>query len=382
VTIPPALRAGRPAPDAAEEPVTVRLHALVGNCDWFYHVPGAQQDVLRQEIVRRMGLSNRPDRPFPHDSVEYEELLQVMRRHRVAARHGDLFDPLNFAGDRAASSVGDAIVIELIGRFSSEVEAELGEDNPPSLLAGLREIDCIRPIVLAPVWIDGLLERTCPIPAIRSRVRRTWDRLLEEFLAIDFVRHSGARDTGLVDGLSDLLRFGRRSPAGWADSIAAWYYRLRGADEESYRSHALAEPDYRNRRAKHIVYGHTHAAQTVPLDASYAESYVLNQVYFNAGTWRRTYRMVRQAPRQNEFIASDEMTWLTFYQGDERKGRPYETWSGTLGAAPTENTIHRIDPGRTSHVSAQPVSTPVVHKHAPHFAALPIKSGLLSGRRV
>ena len=326
---------------------------------------GARQDMLRQEIVRRMGLSNRPDRPFPHDSVECEELLQTMRRHRVAARHGDLFDPLNFEGDRAASSLGDAMVIELLGRFAAEVEAELGEDNPPSLPAGLREIDCIRPIVLAPVWIDGLLERTCPIPAIRNRVRRIWDRLLEDFLAIDFVRDSGAAAQDWSLGCSDLLRFGRRSPAGWADSIAAWYYRLRGADEESYLAHALAEPDYRNRRAKHIVYGHTHTAQTAPLDASYAESYVLNQVYFNAGTWRRTYPHGPAGPRQNEFIASDEMTWLTFYQGDERTGRPYETWSGMLGAAPTENTVHRIDPGR------HPMSRPTAFDPRPSPARAP-----------
>ena len=27
------------------------------------------------------------------------------------------------------------------------------------------------------------------------------------------------------------------------------------------------------------------------------------------------------------------MTFLAFFTGDERRGRPYETWSGTLGLA-------------------------------------------------
>ena len=63
--------------------------------------------------------------------------------------------------------------------------------------------------------------------------------------------------------------------------------QLRGADDASYYQHALAEQDFRNRRAKHIVYGHTHYAESVPLDASFAEGYVLNQAYFNSGTWRR-----------------------------------------------------------------------------------------------
>ena len=41
----------------------------------------------------------------------------------------------------------------------------------------------------------------------------------------------------------------------------------------------LTEQDFRNRRAKHIVYGHTHHAENVPLDASYAENYVLNHLH-------------------------------------------------------------------------------------------------------
>ena len=40
------------------------------------------------------------------------------------------------------------------------------------------------------------------------------------------------------------------------------------------------------------------------------------------------------------------MTYLAFFQGDEPSGRPYESWSGTLGYAPTETIIHRVDPGR------------------------------------
>ncbi len=146
--------------------------------------------------------------------------------------------------------------------------------------------------------------------------------------------------------------------------------------------HALAEADFRNHRAKHIVYGHTHLNERVPLDASHTDGYVLSQMYFNAGTWRGVHRPARETPLRHDFIASDEMTWLVFYQGDERKGRPYETWSASLGAAPSETTIHRIDQGRVSHVSGQSVSAPVFHEHAPHFTALPLKTGLLSGRRV
>ena len=73
---------------------------MVGNHDWFYHLPGADYDALRQKLVEQMGLANRADRPLPHDISESDELLQAMRRHKVAARHGDIFDPLSFEGDR------------------------------------------------------------------------------------------------------------------------------------------------------------------------------------------------------------------------------------------------------------------------------------------
>lgn len=383
VTVPPALRVAKPASTDQRQPVPVRIHYMVGNHDWFYHLPGPHYDALRQTLVRQMGLANRPDRPFPHDMTESEELLRTMRHHKVAARHGDLFDPFNFEGDRDASSLGDVIVIELVNRFAMEVEAGLGSELPAATVAGLREIDNIRPLMLIPVWIDGLLERTCAFPAVRKRVKLVWDRLADEFLGIDFVRQ---RDTwspfDLVDGLQRALKFSKRLSIGWTSSIVEWLNKVRGSQSESYYHHALTEQDFRNRRAKQIVYGHTHRAESVPLDASYAEGYVLDQTYFNSGTWRRVHCQTRLAPGEHEFIASDVMTYLAFFQGDERKGRPYETWSGTLGHPSTEITVHRIDPGRANHVTGQTVSAPSLHKHAPHFAASPAKPGIVPTRRV
>jgi len=109
---------------------------------------------------------------------------------------------------------------------------------------------------------------------------------------------------------------------------------------------------------------------------------VLNQLYFNSGTWRRVHHPTRLAPGEHEFIARDEMRYLAFFQGDERKGRPYETWSGTLGFNPSETTTHRIDPGRTSHAPVQSVSAPSLHRHAPHFTAPSLEPGIVPTRRV
>lgn len=381
ISVPPATINRRPATDTQPQPVPVQIHYLVGNHDWFFHLRGPAFDSIRQALVRQMGLANRADTPFPHDPVENDALLDVLRRHRVFARHGDLFDPFNFEGNRAASSLGDCIVIELVNRFATEVEREMAADLPVSTIAGLREIDNIRPLLLIPVWIDGLLDRTCPFPAMRRNVKQIWDQLADRFLSMDFVR---ARDTwkpcDLVDGLQRALKFSKRVPTGWASQIVGWLNELRGSAEPSYYQHALSEQDFRNRRARSIVYGHTHHAETVPLDASYAEGYVLNQVYFNSGTWRRVHRQTQMAPNEHEFIAADEMTYLAFFAGDERGGRPYETWSGTLGMNPSPASVLRVDSGKATDATQQ-VPAPNLHSHAPHFSTSVGKAGVIPTRR-
>jgi hypothetical protein len=375
IAIPPMLRAARPAFDADDQPVLVRTHYMVGNHDWFYHLPGAAYDALRQKLVEQMGLANRADRPFPHDITESDELLQTMRRHKVTARHGDAFDPLSYEGDRDLPGLSDVIALELVGRFVIEVEQKLGHEMPDAAVLALREVDNFRPLLLIPAWIEGLLERTCPQAAVRKRVKQVWDRLADELLSSRLVRErDGLSSANLIDGLSRALRFSKRRSTGWVAATAEWLRTIRGADSDSFAAHALTEPDFRNRRAKHVVYGHTHAAEIVPLDASHAEGYVLDQVYFNAGTWRRIHRPASCSPVGHDFIATDVFSYLAFFQGDERKGRSFETWTGTLGHTPAERTIHRIDAGRGMFsVELAPPS--------PHFTTLLGNTAGLAARR-
>jgi hypothetical protein len=375
IAIPPMLRAARPASDSDDQPVLVRTHYMVGNHDWFYHLPGEAYNALRQKLVDQMGLANRSDQPFPHDITESDELLQVMRRHKVTARHGDAFDPLSFDGDRDLSGLTDAITLDLVVRFVIEVEHSLGHELPDAAILALREIDNFRPLLLIPAWIEGVLERTCPQPAVRKRVKQLWDRLAEELLGSGLIRQRDAISAGnLVDGLSRALRFSKRRSAGWTAATAEWMRSIRGAESDSFAAHALTEPDFRNRRAKHVVFGHTHAAEVLPLDASHAEGYVLDQVYFNAGTWRRIHRAASFTPAGHEYIATDVFSYLAFFQGDERKGRTFETWTGTLGHTPAERIIHRIDAGRgmlSTHLAPQ----------APHFLGLLDNTANLTARR-
>lgn len=348
VTVPQASAAGEPVLDDMELPVAVRTHYMVGNHDWPLHLAGPQYDVLRHKVAHHLGLANQHNRPFPHDSSESEELHNALRSHRILARHGDIHDPLAFSDDRNVSSLSDVIAIELVGRFLEHLQTEFASELPEAAVNALQEIDQVRPQLLIPAWMESLLERTVPQLSLRTSIKRTWDSLVEQMLALYVVRERNTwSPIDLIDGLSAALKFSRRDSSDWIGRTLSFLASLRGARTESYLPHALAEADFRNRRARHIVYGHTHAHETISLDASHADGYVLHQTYFNAGTWRRTYQPTK-ALSQQEFSACDTLSLLAFYQADERSGRAFETWSGTLAPSMAELGIQTPAPASRS----------------------------------
>lgn len=353
--------------------IPVRIHYMVGNHDWFLHVRGAAYDMIRQRVAHYMGLANIHTEPFPHDPQESNELQQTLRAHRVLARHGDIYDPINFAEDRDLASLGDAIVIELMLKFIHQLQTNLGNDLPESFQIALFEMDKVRPLVAIPIWLDGILERTCTSPALRKKIKTVWDSLADDFLSLPVVRQ---KDTispfDLVDGLERTLKFSKRLSIGWASRMSEWLLALRGAKSNSYSNHAIAETDFRNRRARSVVYGHTHQFESTPLDASHADSFVLNQVYFNSGTWQRVYQSTLNSVSEHEFIPHDSLSFISFYQQDERSGRPFESWTGHLGISPTE--VQALSKRKAAEASGTRIhqasfGAPIAR---PHFQAQPI----------
>ncbi len=360
VSIPQGTTQGGPAFTADELPLAVRACYMVGNADWPLHLRGSNFDLIRHKVVHHLGLANFHNLPFPHDAAESPELLDILRRHKVVARHGDIFDPLHFTDDRDSATLGDALIVELIGKFRQDLQRELPGELPAAATAALAEIDHIRPMLLVPVWLEQMLERNIVNSSLRRTIKRLWDSAAENVLQLPFVReHIPGGSAQFLDSLASAITFSRRESTGWGSRVLRWMCELRGATSESYANHALAEPDFRNRRAAHIVYGHTHTAESVPLEASFADGYVLNQVYFNTGTWRRTYRPAINLTGHEEFIPAESLSYLAFFQGDERGGRPFETWTGTLGtslaAAGGARPISagmRADQGRQAVMSA------------------------------
>lgn len=360
VSLPPATASGQPVLEAEELPVAVCTHYMVGNRDWPLHLAGTAYDLIRHKVTHHLGLVTPYNRPFPHAAEECPELLETLRRHRVLARHGDLFDPLNFALDRDSASVSDVLVIELMARFLQQVESEFGDQLGPATRMALAELEQVRPMLLAGSYLDAALERTA-LPALRNRIKRMWDYMVDQVLCLDALRRLGGIAPGeLTDELAAALKIGRRDGQAWVRRTLEFLERLQGTKGLSLVPHALAEADFRNRRARHIVYGHTHQPEMVPLDASHADGVVLSQTYFNTGSWRRRFQTTQMLLGQLELAVSDSFSLLCFYQKDERGGRTYETWMGMLGPATTM-------PEMPAASSAAAASAPIVR--APQFAS-------------
>lgn len=364
IRVPLASLAGQPVHGAEGQPIPVRTHYLVGDCDWYLRLAGPRFDAIRAQIAQHAGLILSEERPVAHDPAENEIVLEALRQHRVLARHGDVRDPLSCGEDRSQASIADVLAVELIGRFIAQALRDLGEQSASPLATGLRELDHVRPLPLAPVFLASLLERMGVAPAAKKHLKQLWDSLADEVLSLDVLGELSTLDAApLRDTLADALLFRRRPATNWAARTSAALHAMRGTDGDSYAAHALAEPEFRNRRARHVVYGHTHVSEIAALDASFADGNILPQIYFNCGTWRRIYQSTRLASGHDEFLPGDCLNLLSFYQGDERQGRPYELWQGTLGVSAAETSHKRIDaaaPGTPAR-GAQPTL------RAPHF---------------
>ena len=310
-------------------PVPVRIHYLVGNHDWFFHLKGQAYDAIRKKIVEAIGLSNDPNIVFPHDPDESALIQHVYREHRVFARHGDIFDPCNFEHDRDASSLGDAIVIELLDRFATEVKKRLGGKIPEACEAGLREIDNVRPLSMIAVWVDGLVQKTCT-EELATQVKQIWNDLVHEFLKVDFVKDRPFGSSALIklgfEISSDL------SLSGLSD-VVTWFGAKMGGRTETLYPYAMHERAFQEGWARFIVYGHTHHYEIVPLRSEQRSGETVDTLYINSGTWRPVHELARFHPAQRQFVRYHVMTYLSFFKDEERKGRGFEIWSGALGSS-------------------------------------------------
>jgi hypothetical protein len=333
LTLPPATSRGEPDLQARERhQVRVRLHFMVGNHDWYYHLPGSTFDAVRRRIGKAFGLYN-SDRPFPHRLEESGELQDLLGSFKVYARHGDIFDAINFekGSGRDFASIGDVFSVEIINRFPNEVQRQLGDDLPPALIESLRELANVRPIMATPLWVYSRLRQNDVRPALEKKVKYIWDGICKEFLALPILREFNRPfRLDFVDKLQLLLPLTGEVSFRTIDHLLVFFRRRIGSRQVSFARHALKEEAFLRRSAQFIVYGHTHRAEVVPLNTFPTATPLENQIYLNSGTWHTYFDLAVRQPRVQEFVPYQVMTYIAFYKGGKRGGRHFETWSGAF----------------------------------------------------
>jgi UDP-2,3-diacylglucosamine pyrophosphatase LpxH len=339
MSLPPATSRGTPDFESKERiPVQTRIHYMVGNHDWYYYIPGKAFDAVREEIIEALALSNPPS-PFPFFQEE-GYIQDILGPYRVYARHGDYYDSFNYnaKAGRAASTLGDIFAVEMLNRFPLEVERQLGDELPPNVLDGLRELVNVRPVLAMPLWISGQIRYSGLSEEMQTRIKKIWDTLGNEFLGLNVVRRA---DEWLrfdpVDALSAILKISSRTSFNTVNSVVLWVQeKFRNGENLSFADHALKEKAFLDGEADFIVYGHTHHQEVVALDTTTrptrepAHAPIYSQIYFNSGTWHTYYDLAIHKPQEQKFIPYQVMTYLTFYKEGERSNYRFETWSGTF----------------------------------------------------
>jgi UDP-2,3-diacylglucosamine pyrophosphatase LpxH len=313
-------------------PVKVNLYYMVGNHDWYYHLPGENFDQIRDEVIAALGLKN-ANSPFPYTLEESPELHEIFSQHNVYGRHGDCFDNFNYSREKGRdhATLGDALTMEVFNRYPLAVQKRFGDEIPVALVDSLRRLVNVRPVLAAPLWISGQLKRHAGSAALESELKRVWDDLCDEFLQLPIVRQADkAFKLDIVDALELVVKISRRASFNTINDLVIWIREKIWKDKLSYADHALSEPAFLDGSARYIVYGHTHQHEIVSLDAESRPPYPESQVYLNSGTWHSYYDLAIKNPLEQKFLPYQALTYLTFYKDDEREGRNFEAWSGTF----------------------------------------------------
>jgi len=342
VTLPPAKNNGSPDWEASEQlPIKVRIHYFVGNHDWVFYLPGKPYDQMRQKVVEAMGLANL-NTPFLYKSDESPLLAEILECHHVYARHGDIFDPMNYDEEkgRAAPALGDVLAVELLDRFPYDVHQQMGNELPFQFSEGLKELANVRPALVTPFWVGHLINSYTSNRAQADEIKSIWNNLVKRFLQLEHLRSYDKRfKFDIVDALQGALFLAKELPFETINRMLGWIGEKMYGNKVSIAKHALKEEAFLNKTAKYIVYGHTHFHEILPLDSSFVHGKAYNQYYINTGTWHSYHDLALHDPSQHKFLSMNVMTYLTFFKDDERNQHGFESWSGSLDMSPLQREL-------------------------------------------
>ncbi len=171
IILPPAKAHGGPDTDSTERiPIKVRIYYMVGNHDWYYHLPGGAFEEIRKTIVDAIGLRN-DFGPFPYNLDEHPALREILEPYQVFVRHGDCYDKFNFNREKGRdhATLGDVFTMDVCNRYPIEVQKRYGNELSTGIIDGLRRITNVRPTLATPLWISGQIKRHAGSTALEGR---------------------------------------------------------------------------------------------------------------------------------------------------------------------------------------------------------------------
>lgn len=326
IQLPPADRRGKPDLYTHERvSPKVSITYMVGNHDWFYHLPGPAYDAIRAEIIAAMGLSNPPG-PFPHGPENASDpLLESLLGYRLVARHGDQYDLMSYSPElgRGASSLSDIYSCEVLYRFPFEISRQLGDELPPNLLRSIRRIVNIRPMLATPLWLLDQINRHGTDPAQVRKIKSIWNRVVEDFLDLDVLQASPLIAPGLRNRTKFLFGLSRSLSMPALAGMSRLLRNHIGNEHISIARFAQKEAAIRSGQADVAIYGHTHSHEVVPLGRNAQPE---GAVYINTGAWATFFDYSRQARTEQKTRPLNLLTCVTLYRDGERQGRRYENW--------------------------------------------------------
>lgn len=314
---------------AGKRGVPFDITYVIGNHDWLIN----RYLACRNTAAQALGI-DASDNPFPSLLFEPD--------YKVFARHGDVYDAYNYMGNRDASSIGDAIVIELLNKYPQEAMWRLNglvaagsvtKAEVDKIEGQLKELDNVRPLLDAPSWVLMVADKTKNEVA-RRVIEQAWDVCVDAFFQVPFIKN---QDKLLWPDRIDLLQISLQLSSHMSkktlEKLTELKEKLFHPDPAGgYDRQAFAESEVRSGEASFVLYGHTHDSLMIPMDITpRTDGSIQDKIYFNTGTWRKTWNKTQFDSANREFIGWHVLTYVAIFKPLENGAYNFEVWNAALG---------------------------------------------------
>lgn len=313
---------------AQEKKIPFAITYVIGNHDWLIN----RYPSCRKAVASALGMTGSALFPTEFFAKDY----------RVFARHGDVYDSLNYSGNRDDASIGDAIVIELLNTFPEKVglklntlvrQGSVSQAEADHITAQLNELDNVRPLLDIPSWVLMTASKT-QNEAARMAIETAWASCVKSFFKVPFIKK---KDRFLMPDMIDFLQIALQLSSHMSKKMLEkivetkerWWPENPAA---GYDRHAASEFRVRSGEAAFVLYGHTHDHLIIAMDQTpRPDGSRQDKLYFNTGTWRKTWNKVRFDSVNREFIGWYVLSYVAIFKPSENGAYNFEVWNATLG---------------------------------------------------